>query len=136
MLPAGYTLEWVGQAYQEKRTGITSVDERLDYETAKLNETSSQLTSIQAATTDSRSKRTQSDRDTVAEVMQSPLINGLKSDIARLEAKLIEGSVNLGKNPKFVRNFMLEATSIRGAMEAYVAAVKNGSFPEDAIHAW
>ena len=44
--------------------------------------------------------------------------------------------VNLGKNPKFVRNFMLEATSIRGAMEAYVAAVKNGSFPEDAIHAW
>lgn len=44
--------------------------------------------------------------------------------------------VNLGKNPKFVRNFMLDATSIRGAMEAYVAAVKNGSFPEDAIHAW
>ncbi|WP_138517440.1 3-methyl-2-oxobutanoate hydroxymethyltransferase [Rhodoferax bucti] len=44
--------------------------------------------------------------------------------------------VNLGKNPKFVRNFMLEATSIRGAMEAYVAAVKNGSFPDDAIHAW
>jgi 3-methyl-2-oxobutanoate hydroxymethyltransferase len=31
---------------------------------------------------------------------------------------------------------MLEATSIRGAMEAYVAAVKNGSFPEDAVHAW
>ena len=44
--------------------------------------------------------------------------------------------VNLGKNPKFVRNFMLEAASIRGAMEAYVAAVKNGSFPDDAIHAW
>jgi len=44
--------------------------------------------------------------------------------------------VNLGKNPKFVRNFMLDATSIRGAMEAYVAAVKNGSFPDDAIHAW
>jgi 3-methyl-2-oxobutanoate hydroxymethyltransferase len=44
--------------------------------------------------------------------------------------------VNLGKNPKFVRNFMLEATSIRGAMEAYVAAVKGGSFPDDTIHAW
>jgi len=44
--------------------------------------------------------------------------------------------VNLGKNPKFVRNFMTESTSIRGAMEAYVAAVKNGSFPDDAIHAW
>jgi len=44
--------------------------------------------------------------------------------------------VNLGKNPKFVRNFMDGASSIRGAMEAYVAAVKNGSFPDDAIHAW
>jgi 3-methyl-2-oxobutanoate hydroxymethyltransferase len=44
--------------------------------------------------------------------------------------------VNLGKNPKFVRNFMADATSIRGAMEAYVAAVKNGSFPDDALHAW
>lgn len=44
--------------------------------------------------------------------------------------------VNLGKNPKFVRNFMDGATSIRGAMEAYVAAVKNGGFPDDTIHAW
>jgi 3-methyl-2-oxobutanoate hydroxymethyltransferase len=44
--------------------------------------------------------------------------------------------VNLGKTPKFVRNFMADASSIRGAMEAYVAAVKNGTFPDDAIHAW
>ena len=44
--------------------------------------------------------------------------------------------VNLGKNPKFVRNFMLDATSIRGAMEAYVAAVKNSTFPDDTLHAW
>ena len=44
--------------------------------------------------------------------------------------------LNLGKNPKFVRNFMDEATSIRGAFEAYVAAVKNGSFPDDTLHAW
>ena len=44
--------------------------------------------------------------------------------------------VNLGKNSKFVRNFMEGNTSIRGAMEAYVAAVKNESFPVDALHAW
>lgn len=44
--------------------------------------------------------------------------------------------VNLGKTPKFVRNFMPEADSIRGAFEAYVAAVKDGSFPDDAVHAW
>jgi 3-methyl-2-oxobutanoate hydroxymethyltransferase len=44
--------------------------------------------------------------------------------------------LNLGKNPKFVRNFMDGAPSIRGAFESYIAAVKNGSFPDDTLHAW
>ena len=44
--------------------------------------------------------------------------------------------INLGKNPKFVRNFMEGATSVRGAMEAYVRAVKDGTFPDDSLHAW
>jgi 3-methyl-2-oxobutanoate hydroxymethyltransferase len=44
--------------------------------------------------------------------------------------------INLGKMPKFVRNFMDGQGSVRAAMEAYVAAVKDGSFPEDATHAW
>jgi 3-methyl-2-oxobutanoate hydroxymethyltransferase len=44
--------------------------------------------------------------------------------------------INLGKNPKFVRNFMDGSSSVRGAIEAYVKAVKDGSFPVDAQHAW
>jgi 3-methyl-2-oxobutanoate hydroxymethyltransferase len=44
--------------------------------------------------------------------------------------------VNLGKNPKFVRNFMDGASSVREAMAAYVQAVKSGQFPDDAQHAW
>ena len=44
--------------------------------------------------------------------------------------------INLGKNPKFVRNFMTGANSVLAAMAAYVAAVKNGSFPDNALHAW
>jgi 3-methyl-2-oxobutanoate hydroxymethyltransferase len=44
--------------------------------------------------------------------------------------------INLGKNPKFVRNFMAEADSVWAAMAAYVAAVKNGSFPDNTLHAW
>jgi 3-methyl-2-oxobutanoate hydroxymethyltransferase len=44
--------------------------------------------------------------------------------------------VNLGKNPKFVRNFMLDQTSVQAAMAAYVAAVKDSSFPVNAEHAW
>ena len=43
--------------------------------------------------------------------------------------------MNLGKMPKFVHNFMQDAGSVRGAMEAYVQAVKQGRFP-NALHAW
>jgi 3-methyl-2-oxobutanoate hydroxymethyltransferase len=44
--------------------------------------------------------------------------------------------INLGKNPKFVRNFMQDAGNVRDAMAAYVAAVKEGRFPDNALHAW
>jgi 3-methyl-2-oxobutanoate hydroxymethyltransferase len=44
--------------------------------------------------------------------------------------------VNLGKNPKFVCNFMQGQGSVFEAMRAYVAAVKDGSFPDNRLHAW
>mgnify|MGYP000048732984 FL=1 len=44
--------------------------------------------------------------------------------------------VNLGKNPKFVHNFMEGHASVQDAMSAYVTAVKNGTFPDNAKHAW
>jgi len=44
--------------------------------------------------------------------------------------------MNLGKMARFVHNFMQDAGSVRGAMEAYVAAVKAQTFPDNALHAW
>jgi len=44
--------------------------------------------------------------------------------------------MNLGKMARFVRDFMADSSSVRGAIEAYVAAVKGGSFPVNAEHAW
>ncbi|TDQ44845.1 3-methyl-2-oxobutanoate hydroxymethyltransferase [Tepidicella xavieri] len=44
--------------------------------------------------------------------------------------------IHLGKTPKFVRNFMEGAPSVREAMAAYVRAVKEGHFPDNAVHAW
>ena len=44
--------------------------------------------------------------------------------------------INLGKNPKFVRNFMTGTDSVLDALSRYVAAVKDGSFPDNALHAW
>jgi len=102
--------------YQQKN-GITATDERLDYETAKLNETSSQLTNVQALTTDSQSKRGSSKADTIAEVMQSPLINGLKADIARAEAKLTESNGNLGKNHPQTQRSEAELAALKSQLD-------------------
>ena len=44
--------------------------------------------------------------------------------------------INLGKMPKFVRNFMADAPGVLPALQAYVRAVKDGSFPDDQRHAW
>ncbi len=103
-------------AYQQ-RTGIVASDERLDHEVAKLNELSTQLTIVQAQTSDSNSKRKSAENpETLAEVMQNPLINGLKTDIARLEAKLQESSINLGRNHPQAKRAQSELASLRNRL--------------------
>ena len=63
--------------------------------------------------------------------------NGTSGQVLVLHDML---GINLGKMAKFVRNFMEgdsnKSASVRGAMEAYVRAVKDGSFPDNAVHAW
>ena len=100
--------------YQQK-AGIITSDERVDYEVARLGQISTQLTTVQGESTDSQSKRA-GRGDTVAEVMQSPLINGLKADIARLEAKVKESSVNLGVNHPQQQRAESELASLRSRL--------------------
>jgi 3-methyl-2-oxobutanoate hydroxymethyltransferase len=63
--------------------------------------------------------------------------NGTSGQVLVLHDML---GMNLGKMPKFVRNFMEgpdnKTASVQGAMAAYVEAVKGGSFPVNATHAW
>lgn len=44
--------------------------------------------------------------------------------------------VTQGKVPKFAHNFMNEADSVLGAMQAFVKAVKEKRFPVNELHAW
>lgn len=106
----------------QQRAGIVSSDERTDYETAKLGEISSQLTTVQGQTTDSQSKRG-ARGDSVAEVMQSSLINGLKADVARLESKLQEISVNLGANHPQRQRAESELAAVKSRLASETASV-------------
>ena len=109
--------------YQQK-SGIVATDERLDYETQKLNELSTQLTVAQAQGTDASSKRKSSgSADTMPEVMQSPLVSQLKGDIARLEARLKEVSGNLGVNhPQYLRS-QAELEELKSKMNAEISRI-------------
>jgi 3-methyl-2-oxobutanoate hydroxymethyltransferase len=79
-----------------------------------------------------------------AELTHCPTIgigagNGTSGQVLVLHDML---GLNLGKMPKFVRNFMADLPGVQGqhgikeAMAAYVTAVKNGSFPDNGLHAW
>lgn len=110
----------------QQKTGIVATNERLDFETAKLNDLSAQLTNVQAQTSDSHSKsKTAGGSDTLAEVMQNPLINGLKSDVARLEAKLQDSNVNLGKNHPQTQRTESELASLKAKLASETQKVSS-----------
>lgn len=107
-------------AYQQK-VGIVATDERVDYENTKLSEISSQLTTIQAQTTDSQSKLGAG--GTVAEVMQSPLVNTLKTQIATVDAKLQESNGNLGANHPQTLRTEAELASLKAQLAAEISRI-------------
>lgn len=91
-------------AYQ-KANGIVATDERLDIETARLNELSSQLVALQAVAVESRSRQAQAATaaDRTQEVLSNPVINSLKAELARTEGKLKELTARLGdRHPQVV----------------------------------
>lgn len=111
--------------YQQK-SGIVATDERLDYETQKLNELSTQLTVAQAQGTDSSSKRKSSgSADTLPEVMQSGLVSQLKADIARMESHLKEMSGNLGVNHPQYQRSQAELAELKSKLNAEVARISS-----------
>lgn len=73
----------------QKSTGLMATDERLDVETARLNELSSQVVQLQALAADANARSAQSvaGADRTTEVLSNPLLANLKAEMARLEAK-------------------------------------------------
>ncbi len=75
----------------QKDNGIVATDERLDIESARLNELSSQLVTFQAVSAESTSRNTQAlgaSADKLQDVLTNPVIGALKSDLSRAETSL------------------------------------------------
>ncbi len=119
-------------AYQREK-GILATDERVDVESARLNELSTQALLAQAQTYDSASRSGLAGRgtspETLPEVLGNPLIQTLKGDLLRAESKLQELSTRLGENhPQYMQQAS-EISALRsrldGEMGRIVAGVKN-----------
>ena len=113
-------------AYQQEH-GIVAIDERLDNETAKLNELSTQLTVVQGQTSDAQSKqRSGAASDTLPEVVQNPTIGALKVDLARQEAKLQELAGNLGRNHPQYQRAESEIATLKRKLEVETRHITSG----------
>ncbi len=81
----------------QQEEGIVDVDNRLDVETRRLNDLSSQLVSAQGEIMGS-GQENNSSTDGGQSVVTNALINGLKVNLVQAEAKLADSEQKLGKN--------------------------------------
>lgn len=105
-------------AYQQQK-GIVATDERLDIETQRLNELSSQLIALQAIANESAGRQAQTgNAGEMTEVLTNPLIATLKADLSRQEAKLQEISSRLGAQHPQVLELQASISELRGRVAA------------------
>jgi chain length determinant protein EpsF len=83
----------------QQETGITGSDERLDVETARLNELSSQLVAMQTLAAETSSREAYKGQgESLSDTLTNPVVANLKVDLGRAEANLRELSSRLGAN--------------------------------------
>jgi chain length determinant protein EpsF len=112
-------------AFQQQK-GIIATDERLDVENSRLNELSSQVVQIQAISSESGSRQAQaqgSQSDRIQEVLNNPLIGGLKADLTRNEARLQELNAKLGENHPQVVEAKANIAELRTRIDAEIKRV-------------
>ncbi|MDF2464243.1 MAG: hypothetical protein K0Q43_2478 [Ramlibacter sp.] len=94
-------------AFQEQ-SGIVSADERGDYETARLNDLAAQLTAM----------RNRGATSAGAADNASPLVNNLRQDVARLEAKVSENSATMGSAHPVMQALNAQLSALRSRMSS------------------
>lgn len=115
-------------SYQREK-GILVSDERLDVENAKLNELSSQLIQLQSISAESSSRQGQAQgaqADRLQEVLNNPLIGGLKADLARNEARLQELNSKFGEKHPQVIEAKANMAELRLRIDAEIKRVTGG----------
>jgi polysaccharide biosynthesis transport protein len=103
----------------QKRNGIIATDERIDVETQRMNELSSQLVTLQTSSADSRSRQVAANEaaDSLQDVISNPVVSGLRADLTRQESKLQEVSERYGPSHPSIIELKANIDGLRGKLE-------------------
>jgi chain length determinant protein EpsF len=110
----------------QREHGIVANDERLDVENARLNDLSSQLVQLQAASADSAGRSALANggsADRMQEVLNNPVVAQLKSDLSRAEAQLQQLNSRLGSANPQVIEAKANVSELRSRLDAEIRRV-------------
>jgi chain length determinant protein EpsF len=114
----------------QKANGIIATDERLDVENARLNELSSQLVALQALAAESRSRQAQAGgarADRTQEVLNNPVVNQIKTQIAGVEADLKQLTSRFGDRHPQVIESKARLAELQSNLQAEIQRVSGGA---------
>ena len=121
----------------QRARGVVVGDERVDMETARLNELSSQFTLLQAVVAESGSRQAQSQgaaADRLQEVLSHPALLGLRADLTRAEARMQELNDRLGDNHPQVSEARGQVNLLRSRLETETRRVAGGAAVSNTIN--
>lgn len=120
-------------AYQREH-GFSATDERLDVESAKLNELSAQMIAAQAAGSDAVSRLNQlneflsrgADPRNIPDILGNPLVQSMKAQLTQSEARLEMLSAQLGVNHPDLQRMRADIATQRQKIRDEIANVASG----------
>jgi succinoglycan biosynthesis transport protein ExoP len=103
----------------QKDNNIYSADNRLDVETARLNELSSQLVVVQSQSMDAASRRSQAQGNSSSspDVMNNPVVQNLQTNLSLAEAKFADISQRLASSHPQYMAAASEVAKLRSNLE-------------------
>lgn len=113
----------------QKDNNIVATEERLDVESARLNELSSQVVAMQSLASESTSRNVQaqgSGADKLSDVLNNPVVASLKADLSRAEVGLQQLGSRFGDNHPTVIETKANVAELKLKLEQETRRITGG----------
>jgi len=111
----------------QKEKGVVADDARLDVESLRLNDLTTQLTILETQKSEAQSRQheAKSGLDSNPDIMNNPVIQNLRATITSAEGKLQEASNTFGENYPQIKEQKAELETLRSRLKTEMANVAN-----------